>query len=60
MLYTKISSRLPTFTWEIENSVDPDNSNPRLIELFFFSLQSSSYRGSTLVGPPAALSAGQG
>ena len=30
-------------TWQI----DPDNSNPRLDELFFVSLQSESYWGST-------------
>ena len=29
-------------------SIDPDNSNPRELELFFVSLQSSSYRGSTV------------
>ena len=37
-------SNYPLLTWEIEYSIDPDNSNPRYLELFFVSLPSSSYR----------------
>ena len=32
-------SNYPLFTWEIEYSIDPDNSNTRYLKLFFVSLQ---------------------
>ena len=35
-------------TWQIEYSIDPDNSNLHQLELFFISLQSLSYQGSTV------------
>lgn len=39
------------FLWlhsDIEYAIDPDNLNTRLLKLFFVTLQSSNYRGSTL------------
>lgn len=35
--------------WEIEDSIGPDNSNPRSFELFFVSLQSLSYHCSIVL-----------
>ena len=36
-------------TWQIEYSIDPDNSNPRCkLDLFFAFLHSPSCRGSTV------------
>ncbi len=41
--------RLIFLTWQIEYLIDPDNSKPRLLKLCFVFLQSSSYRGSTVI-----------